>query len=381
MRYIDNEKSFEEFLAIASTSKILAIDTEFLREKTYYPKLCLVQIATDDEVFVIDPLAHLPMASLGPLFEDEGIVKVFHAASQDVEILFHATGCMPRPIFDTQVAAAFLGHTQQMGLAALVHSFCGVTLKKGDSFTDWSRRPLTDSQMKYAVEDVVFLPELYTTMRALLEEQGRISWLEDEFCELTDERRYEVVPEERFKKLKRVNQLNAKQLSAAQAVAAWRERMAQRRDLPRKWILTDEQIVEACRREATTIDDLYMVRGMRERLNCKEAREVAALMKESFNKPPEDYPQLDQPRTSEENVDFALDLMLALVRLRAKENGIAMQTLAPQSDLVALARGHENDACVMKGWRKGIIGDELVELLSGEISLRLDGNQLSVVKE
>lgn len=380
MQYIDTKQAFDDFLEKAARSSILAIDTEFLREKTYYPKLCLIQIATDDDVFVLDPLSGINVSGLAALLEDAHIMKVFHAASQDIEILLHATGVMPTPLFDTQVAASFLGHTQQMGLGALVHAFCGVTLKKGDSFTDWAWRPLTDSQIKYAVEDVVFLPELYETMCALLRERDRLAWLEDELREIADISRYEIDPAERFKKLKRVNQLSGKTLAAAQQVAAWRERTAQQRDIPRRWVLTDEQIVEACRREAKTIDDLYMVRGMREKLGCKDAREVAGIMRAAYQSDPSTWPHLDHQRSSEENVDSALDLMLSLVRIRAHESGVAMQTLAPHADLVALARGYEDDTCVMKGWRRQIIGNELIELLQGKISLKLDDNALCVVK-
>lgn len=381
MRYVDNESAFDGFLDAASGSSLLAIDTEFLREKTYYPKLCLVQIATDADVYVLDPLSGIDISRIGLLLENETIMKVFHACTQDVEILLHATGALPTPAFDTQVAAAFLGHTQQMGLGALVHAFCGVSLKKGDSFTDWSRRPLTESQLKYAVEDVVFLPELYHTMIRMLEERDRLDWLADELAGLLDPARYEADPLERFRKLKRVNQLTGKQLSAAREAAAWRERAAQQRNIPRRWVLTDEQIVEACKREATTIDELYMVRGIRDRLGCKDARELAALMKKGLLADPDDYPCLEQARISEENVDSALDLMLALVRVRAKENGVAMQTLAPHADLVALARGYEEEACVMSGWRRRIIGEELLDLLAGRISLRLRDGSLGIAKD
>ena len=162
-------------------SSVLAIDTEFLREKTYYAKLCLIQLATDDETAIVDPFAVDDLKVLAPVLRNENVMKLFHAGNQDLEILLREVGVLPHPLFDTQVAAALLGHTQQIGYAALVHAECGVTLKKIDSFTDWSRRPLSDSQLEYAADDVVYLPRMYERMRAQLVELGRLAWLDRDF--------------------------------------------------------------------------------------------------------------------------------------------------------------------------------------------------------
>ena len=171
-------------------SSVLAIDTEFLREKTYYAKLCLIQLATDDETAIVDPFAVDDLKVLAPVLRNENVMKLFHAGNQDLEILLREVGVLPHPLFDTQVAAALLGHTQQIGYAALVHAECGVTLKKIDSFTDWSRRPLSDSQLEYAADDVVYLPRMYERMRAQLVELGRLSWLDRDFEDLADPARY-----------------------------------------------------------------------------------------------------------------------------------------------------------------------------------------------
>ena len=276
--YIATQENLAAFVERARSSSVLAIDTEFLREKTYYAKLCLLQMATDDEVVIVDPFEMDDLSVLAPLLTDERIVKLFHAAGQDLEIILREVGVLPRPVFDTQIAAALLGHTQQIGYAALVHAECGVSLKKIDSFTDWSRRPLSASQRDYAADDVVYLPRLYAGMRAALEEKGRLHWLDHDFEELSDPARYEANERERFRRLKRVSQLSRRQLSAAREVAAWRELEAQRRDVPRKWVVTDEQIVEACKREARTIDELFMVRGLSDRLSTKDARAVVSLV-------------------------------------------------------------------------------------------------------
>ena len=371
--YIATQENLAAFVERARSSSVLAIDTEFLREKTYYAKLCLLQMATDDEVVIVDPFEMDDLSVLAPLLTDERIVKLFHAAGQDLEIILCEVGVLPRPVFDTQIAAALLGHTQQIGYAALVHAECGVSLKKIDSFTDWSRRPLSASQRDYAADDVVYLPRLYAGMRAALEEKGRLHWLDHDFEELSDPARYEANERERFRRLKRVSQLSRRQLSAAREVAAWRELEAQRRDVPRKWVVTDEQIVEACKREARTIDELFMVRGLSDRLSTKDARAVVSLISSALSAPPDTWPELDRCGKSEPNVDAELDLMSALVRLRAKENGIAFPTLASHDDLARVARGYREGVDLLRGWRRAIVGEELLELLDGRLALSLDG--------
>ena len=380
MEYIANQENLEAFARRARSSAVLAVDTEFLREKTYYANLCLLQLATDTEVAVVDPFAIEDLSVLVPLMEDPTIVKLFHAAGQDLEIIYRELGVLPSPVFDTQVAAALLGHTQQIGYGPLVHSLCGVSLKKSDSFTDWSRRPLSDSQLDYAADDVIYLPKMYRVMRERLEAKGRLGWLDNDFAALSDPANYVCDVASRFKRLKRVGQLSRRQLSAAREVASWRELTAQARDLPRKWVLTDEQVVEACRREARTIDELFMVRGMREKLCTRDARAVVAALVRGLDAPPEQWPELDKSLKSEPNVDAELDLMEALVRLRARENDIAMQILASHGELARVARGYRTDVDVLKGWRRAIIGEELLDLLAGKLALSLGPDGLVVTR-
>lgn len=378
--YIANQEDLEAFANRAMRSSVLAIDTEFLREKTYYAKLCLLQLATDDETAIVDPFEVEDLRVLAPLLENESVVKLFHAGGQDLEILLREVGTLPRPLFDTQVAAALLGHTQQIGYAALVHAECGVTLKKIDSFTDWSRRPLSDSQLEYAADDVAYLPRMYERMRAQLVELGRLAWLDRDFEDLADPKRYATNERERYRRLKRVSQLSRRQLAAAREVAAWRELEAQRRDVPRKWVVTDEQIVEACKREARTIDELFMVRGMSDRLSTKDARCVVALMSSALDAPPDAWPEPDRCGKNEPNVDAELDLMCALVRLRAKQNGVAFPTLASHDDLARVARGYREGVDVLRGWRRSLVGEELLRLLEGKIALSLSDGEVKVTE-
>lgn len=376
--YIATQDELESFVERASKAKLLAVDTEFLREKTYYPKLCLMQLATEDEIAIVDPFAVNDIKVLKTLFENESILKIFHAGHQDIEIIIYDIGCVPKPLFDTQVAATLLGQAQQIGYGALVHSLCGTKLKKTDSFTDWSVRPLSESQIKYAADDVAFLPEMYEKMRERLEEKGRLAWLDDELSPLMEESTYVVDERDRYRRLKHYTQLSRRQMAAAREMAAWREIEARKRNVPRKWVLTDEQIVEACKREPRKIDDLFMVRGIRERLTTRDARVVIELVKSALDSSPEAWPEIPVSGKSEQNVDVQVDLLMAVVRLRAKQNDIAVPTLASHQDLVNIARGHYNDSLVLKGWRREMVGNELVDLLEGRLALTIRDGRVSV---
>lgn len=377
--YIASQADLEAFAERARNSSILAIDTEFLREKTYYPKLCLLQMATDDETVIIDPFEVDDIAILRPLLEDEGVVKVFHAGHQDIEIILYDIGCIPRPLFDTQVAAALLGQVQQIGYASLVHQVCGVKLKKTDSFTDWSVRPLSDSQIDYAKDDVAYLPKMYDTMTKTLQEKGRLGWLDAEFEEMMNPAVYMPDEREMFRRLKHVGQLSRRQMAAAREMAAWREIEARRRNMPRRWVLTDEQIVESCRREPRTIDDLFMVRGIRERLTTRDARSLIAMVRSALDSAPDAWPELKGNLKSERNVDVQVEMLMSIVRMKAREHDIAIPTLASSSDLTSLARGHYKGNALLKGWRKQIIGDDLVEFLEGRTSLRIEDGKAVIV--
>ena len=376
--YITDQKQLKEFVAHAKQSSVLAVDTEFLREKTYWPKLCLIQLATEEVSVAVDPFEIKDLTPLVDLFVDENITKLFHAAVQDMELIVHALGVVPKPVFDTQVAASLLGDTLQIGYGALVMNECGVRLKKADSFTDWSRRPLTDSQIEYALDDVIYLPMLYRSMKKKLEGLGRLSWLDRDFDDLSDIRRYTVDPRTRFKRLKRVNQLSSKQLSAAREIAAWREELAMKRNIPRKWILSDEQVIEICKREPRSLDNMFMVRGVSNSLKTAEARQALSACVRGLDAPEDSWPHLERPPKSEPNVDSQVDLLYSLVKLRAKEAGVAFGVVASHADLAKIARGHFEQSDVMKGWRRHLVGDELKDLMEGRIVLGIEDGVIKV---
>lgn len=375
--YIDSQKAFDAYVDSIAGARVLAIDTEFLREKTYYATLCLLQLNADGKVAVVDPFK-VDISILKPILLDESTMKLFHAGRQDIEIILHEIGCVPTPIFDTQVAAALTGQTQQVGYGPLVHSLCGVKIAKADSFTDWSQRPLTESQIQYAAEDVIYLPEMYDRMCALLKKKGRLDWLANDFAELSSIEHYVVDERERYRKLKHVSQLTRRQMAAAREMAAWRELQAQSRNIPRKWVLSDEQIVEACKREPRSIDDLFMVRGMREKLPTADARVVIQLVRSALDASPDTWPEVDKCSKSEPNVDVQVDLMTAIVRKRSKQNDIAFQTLASHSELQDIARGHYEDVELLRGWRREIVGEELLALMRGELSLSIKNGRVRV---
>ena len=377
---IDTDAALSEFVSECLKSSYMAIDTEFLREKTYYPKTCLIQIGIEGKIAIIDPFPITNLNALAAPLTDPNILKIFHACTQDMEIILRETGVLPAPVFDTQIAATLLGKNQQASYALLVSQYCDVELAKKDSFTDWSRRPLSASQVQYAADDVLYLPEIHAKMVEALTEKKRLDWLTDAFEDLSDPNKYIVDPYQRFKKLKRVNQLKPRQLAAAREFAAWRELKAQSRNIPRKWVVSDEQIVEACRREACTLDELFMVRGMRESLHTNDAREVINCIKKGLDCPKDMLPVLHGKNKSEANVDAIVDVMSGIARQCAKENDIAPQTLAPHAELTKLARGHYEECEILAGWRRRILGDLLLDFLAGAVTLRITDGNLEIVR-
>ena len=301
-RYIDTQAGLEQLAADLEGSAVLAVDTEFLREKTYYPKLCLIQLNNEEIQAIIDPLAVRSLEPLVSIMANPSCVKIFHSGSQDIDILYHELGVMPTPLFDTQMAAALMGFPLQVGYGPLVQALCDVRLAKADSYTDWSRRPLTTNQLKYALDDVVYLPKMYHHMERTLAKQGRGSWLDADFARLADPAKYDNDPMDMWRKVKRVASLSHGQMAVAQELAAWREREAMERNIPRKWVIPDEALVEIARKSPKSIDRLMEVRGLNTKLTTKTARKVLEAVKRGREKDPKDYPCLPK-RPSAELID------------------------------------------------------------------------------
>lgn len=378
MVYIESNEKLNNFLKVALRAKFVCVDTEFMREKTYYPQLSLIQFQVEDETYLYDPFCFKSVKTLAPLFDAENVLKVFHASCQDLEILYFETDVVPHPIFDTQIAASITEGTNQPGLANLLKKSLDITIEKTEGFTDWNRRPLSESQLKYAAEDVLYLPALYKHQIKRMKELGREHWLDDEFHELCRQDRFEIDPRERFVHLKHVNKLKPKQLALARELAAWREEKAQHLNLPRKWVLTDEQITEICKRDPKSIDALFNVRGVQNALNTNEAREVIAVLKLGRSCDAENYPHLEEPNSAEGNVEDIVYLMNALVKLRATQNSVCPTIIGNNHELTDLARGHKKHSKLLKGWRKEIVGNELLDLLDGKIGITCSKGALRI---
>ena len=375
--YISEYQDLKAFCDRAASSRILAVDTEFLREKTYHPKLCLIQIATHDESACVDPLAIDDLSPLRDLLVDERITKVFHACTQDLEVILHAMGVVAAPVFDTQLAAAFLGLRQQVGYAVLVEHYTGVRLPKADSLTDWSRRPLDDEQLAYAEDDVRYLPGIYDAMMTQLVAKNRLGWLTPEMEALSDRSHFERLPEQAYLHLKRSSSLTRRQLAVAREVCAWRERRAAERDIPRKWLVSDEILVEVCKRCPKTMDRLRRIRGT-EQISDREADGLLKAVRKGLAIGPADLPAPKRRERSSAEAEGAIDLLYALLRIISERSGIAPQLIATREDLVDLAAGREG-CRLMSGWRYELAGSRLMRLLSGEIGLTVKDGRVEIL--
>lgn len=377
-RYIDTQAGLEQLAADLEGSEVLAVDTEFLREKTYYPKLCLIQLNNEEIQAIVDPLAVRSLEPLAAIMAGPACVKIFHSGSQDIDILYHELGVMPTPLFDTQMAAALMGFPLQVGYGPLVQALCNVRLAKADSYTDWSRRPLTTNQLKYALDDVVYLPKMYRHMERALAKQGRSSWLDADFARLADPAKYDNDPMDMWRKVKRVASLSHGQMAVAQELAAWREREAMERNIPRKWVIPDEALIEIARKSPKSIDRLMEVRGLNTKLTTKTARKVLEAVKRGREKDPKDYPCLPKRPSGSPEVDGAVDLLASVVEVRAKENGVAVPVLASRDDLARLVHGHRDDCELMQGWRYEMVGRELEAIMEGKLAVYVEGGRLCV---
>ncbi len=359
----------------------LALDTEFLREKTYYPKFCLLQIATPEWVACIDPIA---LPKLDDLFEaiyNPAIVKVFHSCRQDLEIFYQSTGKIPAPIFDTQVAAPLLGFQDNPGYAMLVSSLLSINLNKAHTRADWSKRPLTEAQIEYAADDVIYLCQIYQIMVQKLTELGRIDWLKHDFAELTNPALYTVVPEKAWFKIKGKNKLTGKQLSIIQTLAQWREKTAQSEDRPKTWLLRDELLFDLAKLQPGTVEELANVRGINERAVNRYGKELCQLINAAKNRAPLPLNEKDRPAKKTQQQEAILDILTALVRIRAEENSLNPAILASRKDLEVLMFNDDDECPLLHGWRFTMAGRELVGLLKGKLLLGIVTEKLAIIEK
>jgi ribonuclease D len=381
---MDLVSTTEELAAVCSRMArhpFVTVDTEFLRETTYYPLLCVAQMASPDEAVVIDALATgIDLAPFFALMENEGVTKVFHAARQDIEIIWNMAETIPHPIVDTQVAAMVLGYGDSISYDQLVQRITGDTLDKSHRFTDWTRRPLSDAQVTYALSDVTHLRDVFLALAADLEKRGRSSWVEAEMDVLTSPETYRADPERAWERLKsRVRK--PKELAVLIEVAAWREREAQTRDVPRGRVIKDEVIGDIAVQAPTTIERLGHLRSLPKGFErSRWGDQIIEAVKRGLDRDQKTLPRLERFRPAP-NGAATVELLKVLLRMTAERHGVAAKVIATVDDLDRIAADDEADIPALKGWRRELFGEKALALKHGRLALAVDkGREVTVEK-
>jgi len=380
MTPITTNAELESFCARIKSAPFITVDTEFMRETTYLPKLCLVQVASADDAAVIDPMADgLDLAPLLALLADPAIVKVFHAARQDLEI-FHNLGVRTFPVFDSQVAAMAAGFGEQIAYDALVRQMLKIEVDKSSRFTDWARRPLSEAQITYAAGDVTHLAKLYPKLRDRLEREGRLAWVAEEMAALSDPANFNTEPEDAWKRLK-PRRFTAKYLAVFKGVAAWRERTAQTRDQPRGRILKDEAIDEVATQLPLDADGLNRLRSVPKGFaGSRFGPDLLAAIRDALRDPEGYAPKLDKPQHNGGPPPGAVvELLKVLLKARAEDAGVASKLIATVPDLEKIASDDQAPVAALQGWRRELFGSDALRLKRGELALVLDGDRVRVV--
>lgn len=373
--------------ALAAQCKLLendtfiTVDTEFLRDKTYFPKLCLVQVAGKDLHFAIDSLAkHIDLTPLFDLFNNTAILKVFHSARQDLEIIYNMSAKIPAPLFDTQVAAMVCGFGEAASYEALVKKFVDIQLDKSSRFTDWSHRPLSKKQLEYALSDVTHLRVVYEKLAELLEESGRSHWLTEEMAGLTSPKTYKIVPENAWEKLKLRNSQSPRFLKRVQELAKWRELMAQEHDIPRNHFLKEQILLEIAATSPKTIKALQSVRGMSKSATEEFGGKILSLVQEVEDLPEERLPIVQPRRSSNARNRPLVELLKVLLYMKSDENKVAPRLIAGGDELETIAAEKEPDVPAMQGWRYEVFGQYAMALKEGKIALAARGRKMRLVE-
>lgn len=375
--YINTAEALLDLCAQLANEQWLALDTEFLRESTYLPQFCLLQIGTPEITACVDPLA---IDNLDPLFDllySPKITKVFHSARQDLEIFYDLRGAIPTPLFDTQIAAPLLGYGEQIGYAPLVTEILNVSLKKAHTRTDWSHRPLKQEQLNYAADDVIYLCQVYQFMHDRLTSLGRLHWLDDEFNALSNSELYVVEPESAWKRIRAASRLRGAQLSTLQALACWREITARADNKPRGWLLKDNALVDLARAAPASIEDLKLIRSLHDSSRRHYGSALLEIIKKAKQKQPEKNDQKNKPHTKSAHREALIDLLMAVVRLRAIEHSLNPSALASRKDLELLILG-DSESILLEAWRKKIVGTELLDILQGRKKLSVSDNKIQI---
>ena len=378
---ITDTQALSEFCLRVRTADYITVDTEFMREKTYWPILCLVQIAGPDEADCIDALADgIDLTPLYDLMADDSILKVFHAARQDLEIFFHQAGQVPHPVFDTQVAAMVCGFGDSVGYEALITELVKARIDKGSRFTDWTLRPLSERQIDYALADVTHLRPAYEKLAAMLHDNERESWLEEEMAVLESPDTYNGNPSEAYRRIKARN-TTARMLAVLRELAAWRESEAQRRDVPRNRVLRDESLVEIAHHTPKSADQLARTRGLGDKLaHGNYGQHILEAIKKGQALPDNECPKPVRKQKLPKGLGPVTDLLKVLLKMKSEDSDVAGKLLASAADIELIAAfGEDADVRAMKGWRRDVFGDHALKLRAGELSLAVKGKKLNLI--
>jgi ribonuclease D len=381
MTTITETTALAAFCDRAASYPFITVDTEFIREKTYWPQLCLVQVGTEDEAVAIDALANgIDLAPLFSLMSDPDVLKVFHAARQDVEIFVHLSGQVPAPIFDTQIAAMVCGYGDSVGYERLVRDLAKQSIDKTMRFTDWSKRPLGNMQIDYALGDVTHLQKIFRKLSSRMQKSGREDWLSEEMDLLTDIGTYRIQPEDAWKRLK-TRSRKPKYLAAIRALAGWREKTAQENDVPRNRVLKDESLTEIAAHTPDTSEGILGLRAVkRDRVGNERAREILAVLDKVRAMDRSDYPEPPAEGPDTSRIGPSIELLKVLLKLKCDSHNVAQKLIASSADIEAIALDDDADVPAMKGWRREVFGDHAIRLKKGEIALTADGSRIRTIE-
>jgi ribonuclease D len=379
MKLITKTDELAAFLKPLAHAEFVTVDTEFMRERTYWPKLCLAQVAGPDDAAAIDALAEgIDLSPLDELMANPAVLKVFHAARQDIEIFYLRMTRVPTPLFDTQVAAMVCGHGEAASYESLATKLAKARIDKSSRFTDWSRRPLSERQITYALSDVTHLRVVYEKLRRQLEKSGRLPWIAEEMAVLNDPATYRADPELAWRRLK-PRGASPRLLATLKEVAAWRERTAQRIDIPRQRLLRDEQLLEIASHAPKSTDELAATRGLgRGFAEGWQGRELLEAIEKSRTLPDSELPQRDKPPEQLRAPGAVVDLLRTLLRLKAEHAGVAARLVASSDELDRMAAG-KRDVHALSGWRREIFGEDALALIEGRLALALEGEQAKLI--
>lgn len=377
--YVDNSEKLQKLCESIKNAPLLILDTEFVREKTYRAKLCLIQIATDDIIACVDPIALNDISPLMDIIHDKNKLKILHAARQDYEIFYDLDNKLPEPLFDSQLAASLLGYGEQVGYATLVNKVLGVQLDKAHTRTDWSKRPLSEAQIQYASDDVYYLRQLYPILKNKLIEQGRENWLDDEFNALCQPELFITHPEDAWNKVKGVNRLRPRQLAAAKNIAQWREEMAIQKDQPRRWVLADDILLAVAQLLPKNISQLESIVNIKKATIENSGKNILECVEKALELNESELPSTIKSKRLTADQEIIADLLMTQLKLVANEQNISPANIANRKMVEKIIYG-ETDIPLLKGWRYQLAGKKLQSLLSGEFSLHIENNQVQLIK-